>query len=469
MHLVKPVIKIILILFVILIVIFSILFLKNDKLNPSIKEIEKRNSKKYTHESSNIFYHLVAFGCDKKFDPFEVGVKYVELQRNKVKSFKEINDLNLNSYEIQEITNLWIDVFETNSSTSLIKNQKSIKRLIKEHPTLEIRFNETINIKKFYTPYNQHFTNQTPILINYVNYYRLRLLSNLVLYFNGRKNESLMNIKNDLNFIRNLLADCDLLIVKLISVTLFELTLDTFDFIINNENQLFDIEEHILKINPLTKEEYSLKEVLLNEYLFFNSKYDIPLNDFRKFKFKMILSYLNIILNSKDEDKNLKDLEMLTSNYPKVLKIKAVDYFQLLTLTPNKLKNQLYLNQKQYLELSDYPTIKLNNGFHLIEGNKTKKDTMNLLEFLSQGAFMYKQNITMIRELDGSINLLKSKYLIKREKVDQERIEEFLKVHKDSLNNPFTGESLNFDDENSTLYYKSLFDYNFTDLRILKL
>jgi hypothetical protein len=469
MNFVKLLIKIILILLIILIVTISILFLKNNKLNPFIQSIEKRNSKIFTHESSNIFYHLVAFGCDQNFDSFDVGTKYVELQRNKVNSYKEINDLNLNSYEIQEITNLWIDVFETNSSKNLLNNQITIERLVKEHLILEIRFNDIFKYTKFYTPYNQHFTNQTPILINYITYYRLRLLSNLVLYFNGRKNESLMNIENDLNLTRNLLSDCDLLIFKFISVTLFEFTLDTFDFIINNENQLYDLEKHLLKINPLTKEEYSLKDVLINEYLYFSSKYNISLNDFRKFKLRMILSYFNLNLKSKDEGKNLKDLEMLIFNYHKVNKVNAVDYFQLLTLSPNKLKNQLYLNQKQYFELSDYPTIKLNNGFHLIEGNKTKNETMNLLEFLSQGAFMYKQNITMIRELDGSINLLKSKYLIKREKINQDRIEEFLEVHKDSLNNPFTGESLNFDDENSLLYYKSLFDYNLTDIRVLKL
>lgn len=453
-------------------IMLLVLFLKVDRLHPELKKLEEANNKIFQYDDANMFFDLLTFGREEGADLESISKQYVDLSSKQQKFYHEYEAMNLNSFEFSNVDKLWRRLIDNNSLLELQNSYSIIDSASQNYSVLDKRFKKIQAMNELHTPYSSHYTNETPIFFNINHYYRLRQIKHLSDYFHSNDKSVLTKIKADLDFCRLLLEKSDSLILKIIAMITINNTLSTIEFILDNSEPSKQLDELMDSITKFRPEEYQMRKVLENDLLSYTSKFDNTVSEFWKSKINIFRTIFKADIELTSSFSGPIVVEDIFRDFIKSKRLTFQEIHFFFTLSQNKLKNMIYDDVTELLNIADLSNNDLPAKFSQVvsdENHKNEDYKPEIADMFSFIAPMSRTFVVKIRELDGMIQLLKAKSMIYRNEIAKEEIDDYLGSVMSNANNPFSTEQLYFNMSASTIYYDNPFPDGYIEKYYVKL
>ncbi len=400
---------------------------------------------------NNAFYYLAGFDCLKDDDSFQTGYEWVKNQNKKVNeeyepveivftenwTDEEKNELekknqkrhkkdNFEQIDLSIISENFIVNNREDVLDYYVKKKNQIDLLMVSYNFLINRYEKLNSYLYYKNTLISHYKVNAPILVDIVNIKRLKLAWIGKEYKIGNKQKAIEVFQNEMKLSRYLMSDTQTLIGKLVAKMLFELDLHLFSNLIDeaNSNDL----KNLLPTN-LTPSEKNWKEVAMsnfNQSISGYSMYNDP-------------SFIKAESNGKIS------AFLFKIHIKKIFKLNRQ-----INETYNS-KNFLYhlsqLNAKEFIaQKENYP--ELETSFW----DKIFNPASSI--FPASTVSNYHSYITKFHDIDGYINMLKLKLIIKDNCLKSQEIQSFIYTQSDSLFNPYTEDAIKWNPEKSSLYFE---------------
>lgn len=433
---------------------FILLFLLfyDEKLIPEAEEWMKQVEFVEENPLDNEYYFLIGFNCPEHLDPSEVGYKWIQKQNEQVMTKIKSNDYSQNRdlFLIDENDSLQVDLeklfsFYTPYDSLTVKqflNEKG-RAIDSIYTAFNFMFERFDRISKF--PYFQntqlpHFASDSPLLrqIYLINQYKNYWVTKQ--YIVGSKSIAIEELEESIRKSRYLMEHAQSEFMRLLSIYMLKDCLKCISFIIDSED---NSELIAIELKPITRKEHTCETLSKNTF-----KSNISMN-------QMLYSILKENYCSKNFFQNLFNSLVVKWKFKY-----------------NKSINNSYKNYKLIKDASELSAIEFVDFTELWDF----EETPSLQYFFDPvGATVngfalpiYRQNLVYPYNLNGYINMLKLKMMIKQQNILSKDIPEFLKAQSDSLFNPYTEEAIKWDSANSKLYYEGPFEDN-DDMREIEI
>jgi uncharacterized RDD family membrane protein YckC len=438
-------------IFMILAITFLVLIFHDQKLIPEAIEWMKKVEIVEENPMDNEFYFLVGFSCIKEINPSEYGYNWIDEENEELENRISNNNLLFNSdiidpfkkdslkIDLSTLYNNYKPIDSLNVTTFLNEKGNFVDSVF---CSLDILFERYEKIGTFFYFQNtlipHSFSNEPPfadlVLIN-----RLKAYWVIKEYLSGNESRAIneLNIMN--TKVRHLMRISETQIEKMVSWYMFENNLKCLSLLIDasKEGDVLNV-----PISHLSNEEMNWDKIIKN-------------------RFKERVSNAQIVKNSI----NLNS-EYAIQNFFIQLYLKWVFKF-------NKLSNSSYnycLKLNEFSRLNGNDFTKFTGEFEDSEFNFIKYILEPTSYMLSSSDLSFEVSyLTHNHDINGYINMLKLKILIKNQNLTPEQIPAFLKAQQDSLFNPYTLEAIEWDIENSKLFFTGPYDYNDKDMRVMKI
>jgi uncharacterized RDD family membrane protein YckC len=430
-----------------ILVIFSLLslftltwFFSDDPLWPESKDWLYEPAFVENKPEDNGFYYLLGAFTPKDSNSFEIGYQWVQNQNSVILEHKNSEiydnidtfpefDMNIN---YQEMTT----IFKSDSLLQYcLNNKENIINNYKEYSYFNERLKDVFEHNYFKNTLIPHISGKLPIFIDLAKFSLLKKFYIILLYNNNESEKAINLLNEDLVYDRLLAEKADFLILKLLSSFLLERDLKTYNILHDNEKGHNEkLNQMISKIKPISTSERDMYKISNRIFIENLSTY---LNIFNRHQniYKSRSHHL-----TKDVVKNSKSIIFKphkTINREFFAQFSLVKFSQMDGKDFAKLSKRIYLEKPSTL---DY----LNNFWGSI--------------LTSISVPIYKSYIAKFYDIDGYINMLKLKMLIIDQDISAQQIPIFIESQSDSLFNPYTEEALEWDSENSILYFDGPYD-----------
>jgi hypothetical protein len=439
--------------------IFMFFMYYDEPLLPEAKEWMQKENYVDENPEDNGFYFLLGFGCTQENDPFETGYEWV-MNQNKIVNkgyepfevfydknrdyskrteFKRKRQEDLDKCDFDRIsTKIIADNFFFNSQTNdldyYVQKKDLIDSLMVAYDFLLKRDDHLGSYSYFKNTILPHYKKLSPIVISIGVVTHLKLAWIGKEYKIGNKQKAIEELQNEMKKSRNLIHNSQLLIGKFVTMESFSYKLRLLSILIDeSDNELL---ESIIP-QPLTSTEKIWNQEVISIFL------------------KMITPYFRYYDSNLIESKTNGRISRLIYEIRLRRKLKI-----------NKVINRIYrncynlrvlsgLNAKEFSEQKDKDwEIKPGKWDYIFNPSGSLPYSSHYPTFISD---IYKYH-----DIDGYINMLKLKLMIKQQQLTSEQIPAFLESQKDSLFNPYTEEAIKWDAEKTILYFEGPYKDNYT-------
>lgn len=441
----KTVLQFILIIIpVIIITILSYLIFHDEALLPEAEEWIKPIEFKEDNPRENGFYYAVGFDCAKEHDPFEIGYTWVQSQNQEVdEEIIIVNDLYQaknqhnkeliyeDEYERVDFSIIHDLLFEDpmeNKIPFYVNNADTIDSLMTAFDFLNKRYYKLTKYEYFQNTNIPNYKVSIPWFHSILYMKRLNLAWIGKEYANGNKKVALDKFIMEHKLSRYISENSCNIINKLLSESMIYIDYYFLSDLIDNCSD--DLSKYIP--NPLTVEEKKWEHTA-------------------KHLFKEAMSPFSYL------DLSMYDQNSLSVKYQKLIDRANIKI--------NRLTNRYYIYAKYLADISSVNSLE----YYQNQNNIPKFKITILDRVLDRGgsfALEYEsitsnvKFISLYHNLNGYINMLKLKMMIKQQKITSENIKEFLEAQSDSLFNLYTEEAIKWDAEKSKLHFEGPFEDN---------
>lgn len=408
---------------------------RNDKINPQATEWLDTD---YCHEvnpQNNGFYFMVGFHCSSNKLPITEGKLIIKLKNEYVQASKDEKDkdYNFNCFENEDFESINDNLDFTNEDYDIndLTEQKDFIKM------LELKLSYLI--KRFYhlDKFEQYTNTAIPdndLFIYFNGILEVKLLNLALIYleFFENENSALDKLLNQISISNHLLTHYSSLEGKFLAMELAKLDYIFIDKLLTSFTPANDEFYKSISQN-LSVPEISWDEVFIRQYQ----------NRCKNLE-KMILN-----INEKKRSDKLSKLypQFVNDHYKLTLylinisKISANDYYKKIKNTPN------------------FEPTELEKLFNPIKRLYQTNDSIEYtLSYIAQQHY-----------LQGFINLLNLKLLVLHDNLQKHQVDELVSQMSNTLNNPFTLENINFDHNNSIIYYEGPFSKKYEIFRKVRL
>lgn len=438
------------IIFIICFILFKFFQFYDEPLLPGAndwlykKNIVEKNPKK------NGFYFLVGFDCLEGDNPIQEGYNWIQNQNKKATNeYKEVeivftetwtdeekaelDEKNKGRYENDNLERVDLNIIQNNFIVNdidntldyYVNNQNLIDSLIIAYSFLNERYKKINSFPYFDNTLIPHYKVHSPIFLGIVNIKRLNLAWIGKEYKNGNKQKAIAEFSKEIELSRFLLKQTHSLIGKLVAIMMLEFDLRLLSDLID-ESESDDL-NRLLPTNLTTSEKY-WKEVAISNFNQSISSY-LMFNDpsFIKAELNGKISAFFFKLNIK---KRFKLNKLISDTYN----------------THNFLYHLSQLNAKKFIaQKENYPE------FEISFWDKIFNPAGSI--FVESAVPIYQSYISQFHDIDGYINMLKLKVMIKDNHLKSHEIQSFIEAQSDSLFNPYTEKAIMWNPKKSILYF----------------
>ncbi len=434
----------------IVMIIFLFFIFHDDKLIPEAKEWMQRVEFTEEHPMDNEFYFLIGLSSLENFNPIEVGYNWVQTENDMIIEKIKKNDLDHSSDLIVPFTD---DSLKVNLSKLSAKYEPLdslyVTTFLSEKGnfidsvfcSLDFLFNRYERIGTFSYFHNTqipHFSANNPYFSDLILINRLKAYWIIKEFLSGNEIGAIKELNKMNTKARYLMRISETQIEKMVSWFMLENNLLCLSFMIDaSENFNFSN----IALSPLTKEEMNWDKII-------------------KGYFKEQISDDLIMYNKLNAKSNYVVQNFFVQLYLKwVFKLnKSINSSYEYCLNLNKFSN---LNGNDFKKLSEeIIDEEFNFRKFIFEPTSYMMNSSNLSFEISY--------LTHNHDINGYINMLKLKMMIKEQNLTSEQIPQFLEAQSDSLFNPYSEETIKWDAENSKIFFKGPYDYNDKNMREIK-
>ncbi len=377
----------------------------------------------------NGFYYSFGFTADPEADQFMEGREFVDVvNRNAMESMRNFEmkpppvKQEIPMFEYEEAIELGIIKSDNIDQFKTIKtNGKFIRELESKYAFMDAQI-EAIVSKKIFEPtiVKESFI-LFPYRMNFISYYRLKMAVARLEYINGNYDKAIEIIQKSEKDVRYMLEKAPLMMGKLIYQICSTIVLSTY-----SELASYKMTDEIYNAVQAIPE-FTAKEKSLAKALKFEARYYTRHNSFgtyisgktgwRKFTlllFSSTLSKENFIINMK-KDYYQRNVELSESDESHFYKMINEGHPEI---------HFSYMDKFRYFLLED----KIITQEYILDSYAARLQT-----------------------LAGFVDLLKVKAEILKNKIKEDKIQEYL--DKSAIKNPFTGNPIHWNNETKELEY----------------
>lgn len=436
-------------------IVFMFFMFYDEPLQPGTKKWLYKHNFVEDQPENNGFYHLVGFDCLNGKNPFQKGFDWVNNQNKKAtEKYEEVtivNDLNWSeeekaeykrnnpekqNYEDFERIDLSIisDNFIVSDQDDVLNYYVNKKNLIDSLKAsfnfINERYSKITSFSYFDNTLIPHYEVNVPIFMAILNIKRLNLAWIGKEYKIGNKQKAIEEFRNEMKLSRYLLKNTQSLMGKLVANILFEIDLHLLSHLIDESNN-----DYIKLILPskLTPSEKNWEKVSISNFNQSISSYLIFHNpDFIKAETNGKISAFLFKLRVK---RRFKLNKLINETYN----------------SSNFMYHLSRLNAKDFIAQKDnYPEFEISLWDRIFDPAGSI--------FAVSAVPIYHSYMAKFHDIDGYINMLKLKVMIKNNHLKSNEILYFIKAQSDSLFNPYTEEAFKWDSEQSVLYFDISYD-----------
>ncbi len=377
----------------------------------------------------NGFYYSFGFTADPEADQFMEGREFVDVvNRNAMESMRNFEmkpppvKPEIPMFDLEEAEEIGIiksgdeDQFKT-----LKQNEKRIRELESKYAFMDAQINAIVSKKIFEPTIVKESNLLFPQRMNFVSYYRLKMAVARLEYVNGNYDKAVDILQKSDKDVRYMLENTPWMRGKLIYQICSTMVLSTYSDMASYKmtNELYDA---VQAIPEFTAKEKSMEKALKFEARFFTQRYSfLSYISGRTGVLKLTLLSLSAIFQKENFLINLKN-----DFYKRIEELSVVD-------------------EKRFYEMirEEHPEI-----------NISYKDKVRYLflnaELITQG-YMLDSYAARLQTLAGFVDLLKVKADILKNKIKEDKIQEYL--NDSAIKNPFTGNPIHWNSELKELEY----------------
>lgn len=405
----------------------------DEKLLPEAKQWIQDSKTADTKPQDNGFYYIIGFDCLENADQFQTGYNWVKKENEKVDivnvvEFQAGAKLPKNEFERVDFTEL-NEIVLTSSlpleDNYYTKKAKKLDSLMVSFDFLSERYWNLNEYKYYENELIPHFNIKVPVLIGIIKIKRLHLRWIAKEFLTGNSQKAISDLKKELIFSRKFLKNSDTLIGKLVGQVMIDVDLELISYLLDTNN--FTLRG--LPLSQLTIEEKRWDEIAQSTFM-------LNATDFTKYFEPEFIESRSIGIYSK---------HLFKKNLKRVLKL-------------NKAINRIYKDQEFTLYLSKLSAAKFQKERYSYEEFEPSKwdlftdPTGSILSGIAVA--IYRNYIMKFHEIDARIDMIKLKSMLRSNKIQQDKAQEFLDAQSDSLYNIFSLEPYSWNGETSSIYYE---------------
>jgi uncharacterized RDD family membrane protein YckC len=381
----------------------------------------------------NGFYYLAGFYCLEDENPIQKGIEWVNEENKKITEKYNLQKLNYEDFETNDLAIIFDKLNVADKENILdyyVSKANLIDSLEYSYSFLIERYRKISSFTHFHRTLIPHYEIREPIIMSLVSLKRLNLASIGKEFRIGDKQKALKDLFCEIQFSRFMLRNTDAIVSKLAAEICFELDLQLLSNIID-ESTFKEIK--FLLPKSLSASEKNWKQMAITNFntsLSSNTQFQNP--EFLKANTNGRIAALLFRLKVK---RRLKLNKLINEVYN----------------SSNYMYNLSLMNAKDFIEhKNDYPEFEINWWDQIFDP---------VGSIMSATAIpIYQGYIAKFHDIDGYINMLKLKAMIKDYRLNSLEIQSFIEAQSDSLFNPYSEKSIKWNSEKSVLYLDTLYD-----------
>jgi len=456
---------------IILLATLVILYFHEEKLNTDITKLLNKTYIDNVSPEKNSFYYISSFNYKYpkgtiSYDSYIQDLinlyKQENLNNSKIKKLLESKEVNFSKSNINELFN---EIVENHNLNKLDMIRQTIDDLGNDYNILNQRFSKLKSTDYYLTPYQPSKFIHNPFLMDFLLFYRITLLDNIYKFMQIETDSTLKKIKSDHNFIRKSLIQVDSMLTKLVFLVLDDLTLRTYNFILeHNPKPDMCLYEEIKSISYFSSDQKSLKLPLYREFAEDYSMKSHILNSSVKHKSSILLLTLICHINKLFSVSNSDDLDCSLADDADLNDIFQYSFFDF-----NKYTNEVYKDLSNLINASESNLESLTYYKNSIPTEPEIDDIMNELNYLtfmkSQDYSIYAGYSTRFYANNSFLALLKCKADIYKRGIKPDQVSNFLESYEVDESEVLGNEIL-FDAERSVIFLNVTREFYIKDIEL---
>jgi len=427
---------------------FKLLFV-DDQLLPDAKawmEPEKQTCSR----KDNGYYYLTGSLAPEGEDPYRVGMELVDsyvkfsaahgvLDNDTPFEFDQAKF----KFNIEDDVKNICDPAKTECLPEYLKHEKSIDEMKSKNRELLERYDNFYSYTCFQTIGRPHPARPLPSGAVIMQGNKLLLSAIAIEYSRGDKEKAMSELGKDISRQRRTMAQGDDLIYKMIPLTLLTRDIRLYSELLDVYKELpATIDDLGKTIRPLSVSERSFRKSF-------------------KMNYQMMMPYLLMFSSDFVIDKYIKG-DKDSGDLIREIPNEAISEKMSFLFKKNATQNSYYKMNRFLAEVSE---LDASSFIKVKEEIKTFSPTYidyahNLVGsiFLGVEGSNYSQYFFAMHDLDGLINLVQLKRLIREKNIQSSQVEAFLKNMKNEYADPYTGEPVKWNPEKQLIYFKGMCD-----------